>query len=141
MNVRRFIEKDREALRYIYFESRRSTFSWLSDGSLELSDFDKDTEGEVIWVAERDGSVVGFVSVYEADNFIHNIFVRPDWIGRGCGSELLTACLKNMGRPARLKCVAENTQALGFYRARGWTVVDYGVSEDGRYFVLEKVKP
>jgi len=137
MSVRRFIEEDRQVLRYIYFESRRSAFPWLSEESLEFLDFDKDTQGESIWVSEREGSVVGFVSVYEAENFIHNIFVRPEWVGRGCGSELLAACLESMGRPAWLKCVAENTRALEFYRVKGWTTVDHGVSEDGRYFVLE----
>ncbi|OOE70824.1 GNAT family N-acetyltransferase [Salinivibrio kushneri] len=141
MDVRRFVETDREALRNIYFESRRNAFGWLDPNSVRLSDFDRDTENEAIWVAEREGSLIGFVSIYEPENFIHNLFVRPSWIGRGCGSELLTTCLKQLGRPARLKCIAENTKALAFYEARGWNTVGEGVNEEGRYLVLETVKP
>lgn len=141
MHVRRFVETDREALRNIYFESRRNAFGWLDPNSVRLSDFDRDTEDEAIWVAEREGSLIGFVSIYEPENFIHNLFVRPSWIGRGCGSELLTTCLKQLGRPARLKCIAENTKALAFYEARGWNTVGEGVNEEGRYLVLETVKP
>lgn len=82
MAVRRFIERDRDGLRDLYIEYRRSAFSWLDSESLNLSDLDRDTEGEEIWVAEIEGSVVGFVSVFEAESFIHNLFVRPGWFGR-----------------------------------------------------------
>lgn len=137
VSVRSFVELDRQALRQLYLESRQHTFDWVDPQSLHLSDFDRDTRGERIWIAERDGSVVGFASVYEQENFIHNLFVAPDWIGFGCGSELLRASLEGIGRPARLKCVAENSRALLFYQAKGWRKVDEGMSDDGLYYVME----
>jgi len=135
--VRRFTENDREGLRQIYLESRQDTFNWLTSSSLSLSDFDRDTTGEVIWVAEQEGSVVGFVSVDEDDNFIHNLFIAPKWMGHGFDSALLETCLQCIGRPARLKCVAENINALTFYLSRGWYKTGEGVSEDGKFYVLE----
>lgn len=138
MVVRRFTENDIECLRQIYLESRLNTFNWLTPSSLFLSDFDRDTAGEVIWVAEQEDSVVGFVSVDEDDNFIHNLFIAPKWLGHGFGSALLEACLLCIGRPARLKCVAENIGALSFYQSRGWYKTGECVSEDGKYYVLEK---
>ena len=135
--VRPFMENDRDALRQVYLESRQHTFTWLDPASLRLSDFDRDTRGEAIWVAERDGSLVGFVSVDEEDNFIHNLFVLTRWLGHGVGSQLLATALASIGSPARLKCVAENTRAISFYQAKGWQKVGEGVSEDGKYYVLE----
>lgn len=141
MGVRTFKESDRDSLRQVYLESRRSTFSWLDSESLHLSDFDRDTDGETIWVVERNGTVVAFVSIQNEGNFIHHLFVLPSWFGRGCGSELLATALANIGRPARLKCIARNARALSFYRANGWRKVGEGMSEDGKHYVLETIKP
>lgn len=118
VSVRPFIENDREALRQVYLESRQTTFTWLDPASLHLSDFDRDSIGEAIWVAERDGLIIGFVSVDEEDNFIHNLFVMAMWLGHGVGSQLLATALASIGSPARLKCVAENTRAISFYQPR-----------------------
>lgn len=137
MLIRPFMETDREALRQVYLESRLNTFTWLDPASLQLSDFDRDTRGEAIRVAEQGGSPVGFVSVDEGDNFIHNLFVATQWLGCGIGSQLLATSLANIGSPARLKCLVENTRAIAFYQAKGWLKVGEGVSDDGKYYVLE----
>jgi GNAT superfamily N-acetyltransferase len=134
------LETDREVLSRIYLESRQDTFTWLNSTSFCLSDFDRDTAGEAIWVAERQGTLVGFVSVDAADNFIHNLFVATPWLGRGIGSQLLATSLANIGSPARLKCLVENTRAIAFYQTKGWRKVGDGVSDDGKYVVLEMNK-
>tara|TARA_R110002167_G_scaffold126550_2_gene307337 strand:- start:11 stop:436 length:426 start_codon:yes stop_codon:yes gene_type:complete len=139
--VRTFIENDRQALRQVYYESRRDTFQWLDAASLKLSDFDRDTIGESIWVAEFEGSIAGFVSVDRHDNFIHNLFVLTKCLDQGIGSLLLATALANIGRPARLKCVVENSRAISFYKAKGWIETGTGVSEDGIYHVLETKPP
>ena len=45
----------------------------------------------------------------------------------------------NVGRPARLKCLVQNTRAISFYRAKGWKKVGEGSSEDGEYHLLQLV--
>ncbi|MBC53349.1 MAG: GNAT family N-acetyltransferase [Gammaproteobacteria bacterium] len=138
MIIRSFMEADREALQQIYLDSRLDTFTWLEPASMRLSDFDRHTLSEAIWVAEREGTVVGFVSVDEGDNFIHNLFVMPQWVGHGIGSQLLAIALENIAGPARLKCLVANARAIAFYHANGWQKMGQGISEDGKYDILKK---
>lgn len=136
--IREMKPKDLPALRNIYLETRAVTFQWLNETDLNLDDFDRDTEGERIWVAEFAGQLVGFISAWEPDNFIHHLFVLPTFSGKKIGSALLSTCLENIGRPAQLKCVSANADALRFYRAKGWQTVSRGVSSDGEYQLMQR---
>lgn len=137
MSVREFRKEDINSLRNIYLETRKQAFSWLNGGSLELKDFDRDTEGERIWVYEMPKGIAGFVSVWEPDNFIHHLFVLPEFYKQGYGSQLLDACMLNINKPIRLKCVSQNIHALEFYRSKGWRTISKGVSADGEYQLME----
>ena len=77
MKIRLFREKDRLALQEIYLLSRAQAFLWQTVKSFDLSDFDRDTHGEKIWVATIRDVPVGFASVWEKDSFLHNIFIHP----------------------------------------------------------------
>jgi GNAT superfamily N-acetyltransferase len=125
-----------EDLRRIFLEARLATFFWLDPALLALSDFDKTTEGERILVATNNRIPVGFIACWEADNFIHSLFVDPRFTGKGVGKLLLTSCLAIIGRPATLKCIKENTKALLFYYAQGWTKQAMGRSSEGSYYLL-----
>lgn len=140
MAVREFIESDRNSLRSVYLETRRQVFSWLDGDSLELDDFDKDTEGERIWVYELSNGIVGFVSIWEPEDFIHHLFILPEFSGRGFGSQLLVACMANMNQPAKLKCASQNINALKFYRSKGWCTLSKGISSDGEYQLMQASK-
>ena len=37
-------------------------------------------------VADTDGQVVGFVSIWQPEDFIHNLFVSPEWQNHGIGT-------------------------------------------------------
>jgi GNAT superfamily N-acetyltransferase len=43
----------------------------------------------VIWVAAQNGHRLGFASVWTNDNFLHNLFVDPQYQSMGVGHELL----------------------------------------------------
>ncbi len=75
MEIKTFTDKYRNALRSIYLESRKSTFTWLETSTYQLLDFDQDTEAERIHVALEGDDVLGFISVWEPDNFIHHLYV------------------------------------------------------------------
>jgi ribosomal protein S18 acetylase RimI-like enzyme len=141
MSVRLFVEEDRDALKHVYLETRRQLFSWLSPGSLQDSDFDRDTKEEKIWVYENEGKVIGFISVWEPDNFIHHLFVLPEFSRNGYGSKLLDACLADIGYSVTLKCVSQNFSALNFYKSKGWTTISKGVSSDGEYHLMQAIEP
>lgn len=137
MQIRRFAEPDRDALRSIYLETRRDAFGWVDASSMKAEDFDSDTRGEVIWVAASDDRVQGFVSVWEPDNFIHNLFVHPIAVGRGLGTGLLQQALDHLGRPAALKCSVHNHLALRFYASRGWQRAGTGTGPHGEYWLMQ----
>ena len=136
VQVRAFRPADRASLRALYRDSRRETFHWLSPDSFQLQDFDRDTRGEAIWVAEDAAGVRGFVSVWRPENFIHNLFVQPGATGRGIGSALLASCLAELDRPAALKCLVQNKRARAFYLTRGWRVAGKGAGRHGPYHLL-----
>ncbi|MCL1030278.1 GNAT family N-acetyltransferase [Serratia sp. arafor3] len=56
-----------------------------------MEDFDRSTTGEEIWVAEQDGRLLGFVSIYRAEDFIHHLYVDTQQPPQGVGSALLHA--------------------------------------------------
>ena len=73
-----------------------------------------------MWVAELDGEVVGFAAVWEADDFLHHLYVDPAGRGRGVGVALLTAATADLGERAWLKTGTHNEAARRFYTRRGW---------------------
>lgn len=129
-------ETDLIPLREIYLLGRQG-FHWTETARFQLADFDQSTEGEWILVAEIGGRVVGFSAVWKPENFIHSLFLHPDFQGQGIGSALLTECLARMERPATLKCSAANEGALRFYEQRGWFKESEGKADDGPYFLMK----
>ncbi len=140
MLIREFVEEDRFSLRYVYLETRLKTFTWLNGDALKLEDFDKDTKGESIWVCECSNKVVGFISLWEPDNFIHHLFILPQFSRRGYGAQLLEVCVASSSHPFTLKCVSQNTNALLFYRSKGWGTISKGISPDGEYQLMQSSK-
>ncbi|WGU97547.1 GNAT family N-acetyltransferase [Paenibacillus dendritiformis] len=69
-------------------------------------------------------------------NFIHNLFVHPDFLGRGIGHLLLDASIAQMNPPVRLKCVSENHNAMKFYEKKGWKKVMEEEKMGEKYWVM-----
>lgn len=109
-----------EALRDIYTLGRRHAFPWVAPQTYQPADFERDTIGEKIWVALSRQTVVGFISCWEADNFIHCLYVKPGFHRAGIGKALLQVGLDHTGQRATLKCVTANTNAIAFYQKLGW---------------------
>jgi [ribosomal protein S18]-alanine N-acetyltransferase len=86
-------------------------------------------------VLEEDGTAIGLVQPEEAE--INGLWVRPDRQRTGAGTMLLRAGEAAIGRAghttAWLVCSAFNTDALAFYRRRGYveTGRDRYVHESG----------
>lgn len=138
ITIRDAVAGDVPALRELFLRSRRETFVWQPSDAFQLSDFDTQTEGERLLVAEDDsGQLAGFISVWEPDHFIHHLYVCGRRHRRGIGRALLRAL---PGWPAtryRLKCLRANAPALAFYRASCFTEIGVGAAEDGEYLLLE----
>jgi GNAT superfamily N-acetyltransferase len=92
------------------------------------------TEGRT-YVAEEDGSVVGFATWTAADGAetnsgmeLEDLFVDPKWMRRGIATALVNCIADALrSRGADTLEVTANPDALGFYRAAGF--IDVGVDQ------------
>lgn len=131
---------DREELADIYLAVRRQTFTWVEPTSFRHQDFESHTRGELIWLAETsERDIAGFMTLWAADDFIHMLYIRQQWQGRGVGSALLRALPDWPLHPYRLKCLVNNHRAKAFYIAHGFTVTGNGRSAEGDYEELSFV--
>ena len=111
-------------------------------GSFQLTDLDRQTQGELILVAEAaspggSSEQVGFISIQEADYFIHHLMVDAAVHGNGVG-RLLLRHLPEWGQARyRLKCLCSNTRATAFYKALGFIQIGTGMDADGEFAVFE----
>jgi GNAT superfamily N-acetyltransferase len=78
------------------------------------------------WVAERDGTIVGFAFANRS-GLIWALFLRPGNEGRGIGKALLQLCvdwLRTIGVREAFLDTGAGTRAEEFYRRRGWREVE-----------------
>lgn len=132
--------KDVDALRTLFLKVRQTTFSWAKNTQFNLSDFEKETEGEYILIALIDNLLIGFVSVWVADNFIHHLYVDERYRNQNVGTQLLKAVINKVNLPLSLKCEENNTKAMSFYRKKGFVEKEIGESEIGTYILFELSK-
>jgi GNAT superfamily N-acetyltransferase len=129
-------ESDRPAMAAIYLQCLAEA-DWMPESFKVGVDFDRDTEGELLFVVERGGEVVGFVSFWEPESFIHHLYVAPSAQERGVGSLLLMKLQHHVRLPWRLKCSQDNEWAHRFYLSRGWVQLELGDSDAGPYRLME----
>ena len=70
---------------------------------------------QTVTVAEAEGRIVGFIAV--EGEWIEQLYLDPDWTGRGIGSRLLALATANMP-VSRLHCFQANDGARRFYERR-----------------------
>ena len=136
--VRPVCAQDWRQLRQLFLLARRQAFHWLDGRTFRLRDLDAETRGEQLWVAvDPAGQLLGFVSLWQPDTFIHHLYVHPACGRRGVGRALLEA-LPGWGRVRfSLKCLRRNTPALAFYAANGFTEMERGDEPEADYVRLE----
>jgi ribosomal protein S18 acetylase RimI-like enzyme len=88
-------------------------------------------------VAREAEILVGFVSVWIADNFVHHLYVDEKYQNKNIGTQLLNSVLDKTNTPIRLKCEANNTKAIRFYKQKGFEGKGRGQSEFGTYISFE----
>ncbi|MCB0327457.1 MAG: GNAT family N-acetyltransferase [Bdellovibrionales bacterium] len=123
IRLREMIPGDIGQLEKLYLQCRKETFHWIPSETFALEDFRKDTEGEWTLVAEIEGKIIGFASVWVQDHFLHHLYIDSQLHSLGVGQALLKRCLTSkLQKPARLKCVVKNTKACKFYEKQGWEI-------------------
>ena len=138
MKIRAFEEKDLLSLSQLFLLTKIESWWWLESAKWQLSDFEKLTQGEIILVAENNEQYLGFASIYLQENFLHHLFITPNFQSQGVGSALLQASERLFTGTGYLKCLSNNKHALSFYLRHDWKVINTGESEDGDYVLMSK---
>lgn len=130
-------QSDISALRELYLKVRQITFTWADPTKFNILDFDRDTEGETILAAIRDKAIMGFISIWMVDNFIHHLYIDEKYQKIGVGTALLKAALAKTKFPVKLKCLEKNSGAIAFYKKSGFYEKGRGVTEEGPFILFE----
>lgn len=118
--IRSAVASDMDCLAKIYLQSRIASGCFLPIEELKYEDFYKDIFDEEVYVYEINQKVIGFISIYPPDLFIHLLFVHPDYFAQGVGKRLLTFAKSRYGLPLTLKCLVNNQKAMQFYEQFGF---------------------
>jgi len=137
MEIIEYEVRHKEQLEQVYLNSRRDAFEWMDTSHYQLSDFSKDTQGERIWVAEDAKQVLGFVAIWQADHFIHHLYVDKPVYRRGVGEKLIKMLSGLYEKPLGLKCLCKNERAIQFYYAQGFKTISQGEDSLGKYFFMQ----
>ncbi|MFZ6874333.1 GNAT family N-acetyltransferase [Undibacterium sp. Di27W] len=141
IDIRKASDGDACALQAIY-QQCIVTAAWQTRAATAIPDFASVSIDETIWVAvDADQQVLALLAVQDAGAYVHHLYVDPQAQGQGLGKALLLHLQSYLAFPWRLKCVAENHDALKFYQHLGWQEIEQGHSEDGVYWLLEHTGP
>ncbi|MCT3027365.1 GNAT family N-acetyltransferase [Pediococcus parvulus] len=130
--------EDTLQLAQVYLHSRQETFPWVKHPT--HSDFERDSKGELTLKAVLNDKIVGFISFYEQDNFVHLLFIDPEYMHLGIGRQLIDHVRQLATAPVILKCVRKNTNALAFYKAQGFKIIGKSSWESPAYFTLQDTR-
>lgn len=121
----RLYNGERDALVTIF----ESAFDDTPEDTDHLISTNTSTEGRVLWVAEKDGVVVGTVTSVEENDvqWVTALAVHPDFQRQGIGAALL-AWVKNIAAQKEQSTVLldveiENEQALSVYERAGFSKI------------------
>ena len=132
MTLRPMAPGDEARCAGIMSRAMRQAFHWARVPDVDAASFQAFTADETVLVAEADGRVVGFASVYGPGRFLHHLYVDTDVQGMGIGRALLSEAVLRTGPSLSLKCQVRNENARRFYRACGW-VEDEGAGGEDEY--------
>lgn len=81
--------------------------------------------GGGVTVATHDDRVVGVLATSRAPEcaWIDQLYVLPEWVGRGVGTRLLAHAHERLPAPIRLYTFQANARARAFYERAGYVVV------------------
>lgn len=135
VSIRPYAPADAPACASIFDRAWHSGHAY-APREIGLATLEAETMGETILIAELDGAVAGFVSVYLPESFVHHLYVDPVRQGHGIGPLLLERAVALAGGRASLKCQTRNARAIAFYHRLGWVEVTAGTSEFGPWVAM-----
>lgn len=77
-----------------------------------------------VWVAETDERLLVGLLVLEDDDWVDQLYLDPEWTGRGIGSQLVEVAKRRRPDGLQLWTFASNRGAQRFYERHGFAVVE-----------------
>jgi GNAT superfamily N-acetyltransferase len=119
----------------LYERSGTEAFTWRPAGHFQARDFIAFAQEEEVWLAYMGDALVGLLSLFKEENFIHCLYVDPAAQRLGIGKALVELVRRKVGKPLTLKLDVPNRGAIRFYEATGWERMtgldDQGVDDHG----------
>ena len=105
--------------------------SWVSTGLESASNFLlaklrariplEIEQGWSLFVADQDGTIVAMLALHLPKKYLDQLFVAPEYQGRGLGRCLLAFTRRHLPEEIFLRCVRENEKAWRWYEREGFT--------------------
>ena len=104
--------------------------SWVSTGLEDTSDFllanlrarvlREVANGWSLFVADDGGRIAAMLALHLPDRYLDQLFVAPDYQGKGLGRRLLAFTHEHLPDEIWLRCVRENEKAWRWYEREGF---------------------
>ena len=104
--------------------------SWVSTGLAEASNFllanlrarvrHEMEGGWSLFVADDNGSLAAMLALHLPDKYLDQLFVAPEYHGKGVGRQLLAFTRQQLPDEIWLRCVRENEKAWRWYEREGF---------------------
>src|SRR4029077_15327000 len=89
-----------------------------------------------LYVADHDGRIAAMLALHLPDRYLDQLFVAPDYQGKGLGRQLRGCARKHLPDEIWLRCVRENDKAWRWYEREGF-VFEKEAVEPNTGFVMK----
>ena len=136
----------RAALPHEYDEVARVWMeSWVSTGLAEASNFllanlrarvrHEIEQGWSLYVADDNGIFAAMLALHLPDKYLDQLFVAPEYQGKGIGRQLLAFTRKHWPDEIWLRCVRENEKAWRWYEREDFVYEKEEVAQSTGYMM------
>jgi len=135
MHIRDLTSQDEDACALIFARGWAHAFP-QHERDIDVETLIRETDGEMVLIAEQDGVILAFAAIYMPDDFLHHLYVDPAVHKMGVGRALIEAARERTGGRLRLRCQDSNTNARAFYAHLGFSEYERGADEYGGWIGL-----
>ncbi len=132
LTIRRANPSDSGAIGDVWLDSWRATFDFPPahhDADVRRWIAEELVVREEVWIAvEATGRIIGMLAL--SATMLEQLYVAPEWIGRGVGSALLALARTRRPDGLDLWCFQANRRARHFYQRNGFRAVFFGGGSD-----------
>lgn len=138
INIRRAGPNDQAACAAIFIATLTHAFPNEPAEARTAAAYAASVVDEEQWVAIVSGRIIAYISVYWPTNFIHSLYVLPEFQDQGAGRALIDTVLGCAQGDVELKTDKGNERAYAFYRHLGWRVAGEGLAATGPWWRLRR---